>query len=105
VIAETAVREDHDLERLYAQARLHDILSREQEQEIDERKWASIRSSLGLLCADPFSRHYLRRWATSCRQPLPAVEAFSCREHRFLPRRELMDYLPGGTHDRKMTGR
>ena len=104
MITETPVREDQDLERLYAQARLHDLLSREQEQEIDERKWASIRSLLGLLCADPFSRNYLMRWAKACCQPLPAIEEFSRREHRILLRRELVDYLPGGTHDRKMTG-
>jgi RNA polymerase sigma factor (sigma-70 family) len=104
MITETPVREDQDLERLYAQARLHDLLNREQEQEIDARKWAAIRSLLGLLCADPCSRNYLMRWSTGCCQPLPAIEEFSCREQRTLLRRELVDYLPGGTHDHKMIG-
>ncbi|MEE4146793.1 MAG: RNA polymerase subunit sigma-70, partial [Halieaceae bacterium] len=82
--AKTAAGEDKELERLYAQARRHDLLSGEQEREIDERKWAAIQSLLELLYEDPFSRHYLKRWTIACCQPLPAIEQFRHREHRIL---------------------
>ena len=103
MITEIPTREDKDLERLYAQARRHDLLSREQEQEIDGRKWAAIKRMLELLCEDTFSNSFLRRWAVSCGQPLPAIEDFKCREHRSLLRRELTDFLPGGIHSDKMS--
>ena len=103
MITEIPAREDEDLERLYAQARRHDLLSREQEQEIDGRKWAAIKSILELLCEDLFSRNYLRRWTISCGKPLPAIEDFKCREHRSLLRRELTDFLPGGITGDKMS--
>ena len=100
---EMPVKGDSDLERLYAQARQHDLLSREQEQEIDERKWAAVRRLLELLCEDAFCQNYLMRWSRNCCRPLPAIEQFECREHRFLLRRELVDYLPGGVNSHKMS--
>jgi len=100
---EMPVKGDQDLERLYAQARQHDLLSREQEQEIDERKWAAVGRLLELLCEDAFCRNYLMRWSMNCCQPLPAIEQFECREHRFLLRRELVDYLPGGVNSHRMS--
>jgi RNA polymerase sigma factor (sigma-70 family) len=102
MFAEVPASEEKDLERLYAQTRCHDLLSSEQERELDERKWEAIRRILELLCADPWSHHYLMRWATNCREPLPAIEQFRHREHRFLLRRELGDYLPGGSDSAKI---
>ena len=96
-------RDDTDLERLYAQARRYDLLSREQEQEIDERKWAAIHGLLELMIEDPFPRHYLMRWTRSCGEPLPDKEKFGLRNHRLLLRRELTNYLPGGSHAHKIT--
>lgn len=101
--AHTHAREEQDLERLYAQARHHDLLSREQEQEIDGRKWTAIGQLLELLCEDPFSRQCLLRWIVACKEPLPEIAQFSCREHRFLLRRELADYLPGGSQANKIS--
>jgi len=88
-----------DLERLYAQANHHDLLSREQEQAIDGRKWGAVRSLVELLCEDGFCRNYLGRWVVNCTEPLPRMEKFACREHGTLLRRELGDYLPGGKHN------
>jgi RNA polymerase primary sigma factor len=96
MISGELARDDTDLERLYAQARGYDLLSREQEQEIDERKWAAVRTLLELLVEDPFSRHYLGRWMRNCSRPLPDIKKINRREHRTLLRRELADYLPGG---------
>ncbi len=101
--AHTPAREEQDLERLYAQARQHDLLSREQEQEIDERKWTAISQLLELLSEDPFSRQCLLRWIVACKEPLPEITRFSCREHRFLLRREMADYLPGGIQAKKIS--
>jgi RNA polymerase sigma factor (sigma-70 family) len=95
-------RDNTELERLYAQARRYDLLSREQEQEIDERKWSAVRRLLELMVEDRFSRHYLGRWITNCSRPLPDIENFKRREHRSLLRRELADYLPGGCHAKKL---
>jgi hypothetical protein len=94
---------DTDLERLYAQSRRYELLSREQEREIDKRKWAAIRGVFELLIEDPFPRHYLMRWTRSCGEPLPDIEKFKSRSHRSLLRRELTNYLPGGTHAHKIT--
>jgi RNA polymerase sigma factor (sigma-70 family) len=94
---------DTDLERLYAQTCRYDLLSREQEREIDERKWAAIRGLFELLIEDPFPRHYLIRLTRNCGEPLPDIEKFKLRNHRSLLRRELANYLPGGTHAQKIT--
>jgi RNA polymerase sigma factor (sigma-70 family) len=103
MVSRVPAREDTELERLYAQARRYDLLSREQEREIDERKWAAIRKLLELLIEDPFSRHYLIRWTRACGESLPDIDKFKLRKHRSLLRRELSNYLPGGTHAHKIT--
>ena len=102
MIAELPAREETEFERLYSQARLHELLTREQEQEIDQRKWGAIKSILELLCQEPFSRTYLLRWAMQCASSLPDMEQFECREHRLLLRRELADYLPEGNSAQKV---
>jgi RNA polymerase sigma factor (sigma-70 family) len=103
MVAKTIANQDKDLERLYAQARRYDLLTRNQEREIDGRKWAAIRTLQELLVEDPFSRDYLMSWADSCGRPLPAIERFQQRKHRFLLRRELADYLPGGAQADQLT--
>jgi len=96
-------REDPDLERLYAQARRYDLLSHEQERQIDGRKWAAVRTLLYLMIGDPFAKRYLNRWTINCLAPLPDIEQFKIREHRSLLRRELADYLPGGSEADQLT--
>ena len=103
MVTKTVATDDTDLERLYAQARRYDLLTPEQEREIDGRKWAAIRKLQELLVEDPFSRHYLMNWTDSCSRPLPAIERFQQRKHRFLLRRELADYLPGGARTDQLT--
>jgi len=94
---------DADLDRLYAQTHRYGLLSREQEREIDERKWAAIGGLFELLIEDPFPRHYLIRWTSNCADPLPDIEKFKLRNQRSLLRRELTSYLPGGNHALKIT--
>mgnify|MGYP001821738813 CR=1 FL=1 len=101
MIAKIPARDETELERLFAQARRYDLLSREQEQEIDERKWQAVTAMLALLIKDPFSRHYLMRLASACRSPLPEIDQFQQRLHRTLLRRELGEYLPGGKQAKK----
>ncbi len=96
MIAKIPARDETEMERLYAQARRYDLLSRDQEQDIDERKWQAVTTILALLIKDPFSRHYLMRWADACCRPLPEMDQFQNRRHRTLLRRELADYLPDG---------
>lgn len=101
MVAIIPTKDDSEMERLYAQARRYDLLSREQEQEIDGRKWQAVEAMLSLLINDPFSRHYLMRWSGACLHPLPEIEQFRYRKHRLLLRRELTDYLPGGKQSKK----
>lgn len=102
MVAEIPARDDTELERLFAQARRYDLLSREQEQEIDQRKWRAVGLMLSLLLDDPFSRHYLMRMINACSLPLPEIEQFTHRRHRLLLRRELTEHLPGGSQSRKV---
>ncbi|MEM8561120.1 MAG: sigma-70 family RNA polymerase sigma factor [Pseudomonadota bacterium] len=96
MIPDVPVRQDDELERLYAQARNYDLLSREEEQDIDARKWSAIHQLLDDMVEDPCSRHYLARWAKACCEPLPEIDCFKDRKHRLLLRRELADFLPEG---------
>lgn len=102
MISQIPAKEDKELERLFAQAQCYDLLSREQEREIDERKWTAVHGLLEVLIEDPGPRHYLGRWIRSCGQPLPEMEKFKLRSHRSLLRRELGDYLPGGSQAPKI---
>ena len=96
MISEAPARDDEDLERLYAQARRYDLLSKAQEQDIDGEKWAAVATIVTLLVEDACSRHYLEHWCVNCSRPLPGIELFDRRQNRSLLRRELADYLPGG---------
>tara|TARA_R110002110_G_scaffold66978_2_gene183155 strand:- start:8889 stop:10193 length:1305 start_codon:yes stop_codon:yes gene_type:complete len=88
--------DESDLERLFAAAREHPLLTAEQEIEIDGRKWQAIEQLQYLLLQDSHSRVFLAQWAVNCSDSPPDINRFSEREHHFLLRRELVEYLPGG---------
>jgi len=96
------VTEQDDLERLFAEARRYPLLEEEQERKIDSRKWKAIRDLQELLVRDRNSRRFLGRWSNMCLSGLPDIGAFDAREHHFLLRRELAQYLPGGAKAEQM---
>jgi RNA polymerase sigma factor (sigma-70 family) len=96
------VTEQDDLERLFADARRYPLLEEEQERLIDGRKWKAIRELQELLVRDRNSRRFLGRWSDMCLSGLPEIGAFETREHHFLLRRELAQYLPGGARSEQM---
>lgn len=89
--------DDGELEVLFAQARRYPLLNAAQEQDIDSSKWLAVRDMLSLLITNEGGRSMLGDLLQrTCNQP-PEVADFASRDHHFLLRRELVDYLPGGT--------
>jgi RNA polymerase sigma factor (sigma-70 family) len=83
--------EEDDLERLFADARRYPLLTREEEQETDRKKWQAINDLLSAMAAVPESRAFLAAWCRACLETPPALDQFATREHYFLLRRELAD--------------
>jgi RNA polymerase sigma factor (sigma-70 family) len=98
----TTVPEQDDLERLFAEARRYPLLDEAQERSIDGRKWSAIQEMQELLVRDRNCRRFLGRWSDMCLSGLPDIGAFATREHHFLLRRELAEYLPGGARTELM---
>lgn len=88
--------DDTELERLFAEARRYPLLRAEQEKDIDRRKWDAVQGLQALLAEDDAARDYLCKWAASTATTPLDVAYFRNREHHFVLRRELGDYLPGG---------
>jgi RNA polymerase sigma factor (sigma-70 family) len=88
--------DEKDLERLFAEARRYPLLTAAQEREVDTEKWAAVKGLQELFARDPASRHYLREWAGNCSLTSLDIARFDNREHHFILRRELVDYLDGG---------
>jgi len=93
VLADT---EEKDLERLFAEARRYPLLTAEQEREVDTRKWAAVHGLQSLFARDAAARHYLSEWSGNCALAPLDIARFDNREHHFILRRELAEYLPGG---------
>lgn len=97
VLADT---EEKDLERLFAEARRYPLLTAEQEREIDTRKWSAVYALQDLFARDGAARHYITEWANNCAIATLDIARFDNREHHFILRRELAEYLQGGkAHD------
>lgn len=88
--------EDRDLERMFAEARRYPLLTAEQEREIDQRKWASVEAMHALLIRDEGALAYLREWAENSAVTGLDIAYFENRDHHFILRREMAEYLPGG---------
>ncbi len=99
VLADT---EEKDLERLFAEARRYPLLTAEQEREVDTRKWAAVHGLQALFARAAAARHYLLEWSGNCGLAPLDIAGFENREHHFILRREVADYLPGGTAQEAM---
>lgn len=94
--------EDRDLERLFANARRYPLLTAEQEREIDQRKWSAVEGIHALLISDEGALDYLREWAGNSALTALDIAYFDNRDHHFVLRREMAEYLPGGKRSEGM---
>lgn len=99
-----ATTEDKDLERLFADASRYPILTPEEEQATDAEKWVAIANIEQALVDEPAARSFLYDWSGNCIEGLPKIDKFDPREQHFLLRRELSNYLPGGSAAEEMIG-
>mgnify|MGYP006428861965 CR=1 FL=1 len=99
----TVDTEEKDLERLFAEARRYPLLTAAQEREVDTNKWAAVKGMQDLFARDPAAQHYLLEWAGNCSVTPLDIARFDNREHHFILRRELADYLGGGPCNAAMT--
>ena len=89
--------DDRDLERLFAEARRYPLLTAEEERHIDQRKWSAVYEIQDAIVADDAARVWLAAWAAHCGSVTPDIQRFRNRENHFVLRRELVDYLAGGS--------
>jgi len=94
--------DERDIERMYAEARRYPLLTAEQEREIDGRKWAAVTALQGVMTADPAIHAYLLAWSGNTALTPIEIAFFENRDHHFILRRELADYMPGGKRSEKM---
>jgi len=95
--------DERDLERLYAEARRHPLLTAAQEREIDSAKWEAVEGLQALFAEEGAAQHYLLEWAGNCAATPLDIARFENRDHHFILRRELADYLDGGSASHAMT--
>ena len=90
------VSEQAELDRFFGEARRFPLLDEQREREIDGRKWSAVHDLQAAMVRDAGSRRFLEQWSAMCLCGLPDIAAFAAREHHFLLRRELTDFLPAG---------
>ena len=83
--------DEADLERLFSDARRYPLLTREEEQDIDRRKWRAVRELQQTMAQYEDTRALLRAWCQACLETPPELARFTTREYYFLLRRELSD--------------
>ncbi|EAQ97911.1 RNA polymerase sigma factor, sigma-70 family [Congregibacter litoralis KT71] len=94
--------EDKDLERLFAEARRYPLLTSQQEKSIDGSKWQAVTGLQKLLVRDKVARHYLRAWSSNTALTPLDIAYFTNREHHFILRRELSNYMADGKQADRM---
>jgi RNA polymerase sigma factor (sigma-70 family) len=88
--------DDRELERMFADARRYPLLTAEKERAIDDSKWSAVEAMQALLIQDEAALSYLRAWtANSAVTPLD-IAYFDNRDHHFILRREMGEYLSDG---------
>jgi RNA polymerase sigma factor (sigma-70 family) len=90
-------------EQLFDVARQFPLLTADQEIGLDRKKWLAAGKMLGVFVDDPAARQYLADWLTGCSDHPPAVGTLRPREHYYLLRREMTDFLPGGAQADQLT--
>lgn len=87
--------DESELEQLFAESRRYPLLTAAQERDIDSSKWQAVDALQRLLLDAQGARAWLEVFLASLAEQPLEVAGFSNREHHFLLRRELSQYLPG----------
>jgi RNA polymerase sigma factor (sigma-70 family) len=88
--------DDSELEQMYADARRFPLLTADEEQEIDGRKWGAVEALHALFAGDPELAKYLHTLLAQCSHNPPNIKWFTQREQHFVLRRELAPYFADG---------
>jgi len=88
--------EDADLELMFAEIRRYPLLTAEQEQEIDGKKWRAVRRLSEIVADTPDLRTTLAELLLNALDCPPEVKRFPSREQHFTLRRELAPYFTDG---------
>lgn len=93
--------EERDLELMFAEARRYDLLTAEQEREIDGRKWRAVQALQQLFVEEKELLDYCTRFIAQCSSSPPEIKRFTNRDQHFVLRRELAPLLRrrGARHD------
>lgn len=88
--------EDADLELMFAEIRRYPLLTAEQEQEIDGKKWRAVHRLSEIVADTADLRSTLAEILGNALQSPPEVKRFPSREQHFTLRRELAPYFSDG---------
>ena len=88
--------EEADLELMFAEIRRYPLLTAEQEQEIDGKKWCAVRRLSDITADTPDLRTVLADILTNALETPPEVKRFPSREQHFTLWRELAAYFSDG---------
>ena len=88
--------EDRDLELMFAEARRYDLLTAEQEREIDGRKWRAVQALQELFIAEQELLNYTAQFIAQCSISPPEIKRFTNRDQHFVLRREPAAYFDDG---------
>ena len=89
-------QEERDLELMFAEARRYELLTAEQEREIDGRKWSAVKALQTLFVAESELLNYTLQFIQQCKTSPPEIKRFTNRDQHFVLRRELAAYFTDG---------
>ena len=91
-----AETDERDIERMYAEARRYPLLTAEQEREIDGAKWAAVGDLQAVMAKESAIHAYLLNWSSNSALTPIDIAFFENRDHHFILRREMSDYMADG---------
>jgi hypothetical protein len=90
--------DEKDIELMFAEARRYDLLTAEQEQQIDAAKWQAVRELYALIANEDELSDYLATFCDQCLVNPPQIQRFPNRDLHFVLRRELAALFNDGSH-------
>ena len=79
--------DEKDIELMFAEARRYDLLTAEQEQQIDAAKWQAVRELHALIANEDELSEYLATFCDQCLVNPPQIQRFPNRDLHFVLRR------------------
>ncbi len=84
-------------EQLFEVARGFPLLTAAEEQALDQKKWTASEGMQRVFVSDEAARTYLASWLRGCQEFAPDVAVVRPRDHYYLLRREMVDFLAKGS--------